>query len=118
MIHNFKRLISKYSILPVYYLKEEPGFHDPTQGGKWIPGKITEVKLEEGAVAPLSNNDLKYDSGGTYVQSDRKLYCYKEMIKGTKIKHDGKDYTILENKTYKDFDIGLYIYVVRRGDKD
>ena len=116
-MYNFKRLISKYSKLHVYYLEEAEGYHDPTQGGKWIPGVITEVEIE-GAIIPLSNEDLRFDEGGTYMQSDRKLYCYKEMVKGTKIKHDSKNYTILEGKTYKDFDIGLYIYVVRRGDKD
>ncbi len=116
-MYSFSRLIKKYSKLPVYYLEEQPGFHDPTKGGAWIPGKTIEVEFK-GAVVPLTNQDLRFDEGGTYMQSDRKLYCYKEMIKGTKIKHDNKDYTILEDKTYKDFDIGLYIYVVRRGDKD
>lgn len=118
IMFNFKRLVRKYSNKPVYYLQEEEGYHDPTQGGKWINGAVTPIKLDSAAIVPLSNNDLQFSEGGTYVDSDRKLYCYKSMVKGNKIKHDGNRYSILEDKDYADFDDGLYIYIVRRGDRD
>lgn len=116
-MYNFKRLIKKYSKTPVYLLEETEGYHDPYQGGKWIPGEIIETELE-GAVVPLSNEDLRFDEGGTYTAADRKLYCYKEIAKGEKVKYKDKPYTILESKDYSDFDEGLYIYIIRRGDRD
>ena len=112
---NFKRLIRKYSKYPTFILKETGGYRDPDQGGTWISGKAEEVELE-GAVVPLSNDDLNFDEGGTYSREDRKLYCYKEIDKGTKIKHKDKVYTVLEKRDYSDFDEELYIYFIKRGD--
>lgn len=114
---NFKRLIKKYSKHPVYLLREGEGHHDYGQGGLWVPGETEEVEIE-GAVVPLSNEDLKFDEGGTYNQEDRKLYCYQEISKGEKIKHKDKIYTVLERKDYTDFDDGLYIYFIKRGETD
>lgn len=112
---NFKRLISKFGKYPVYLLEESEGYRDPYQGGKWVPGEIEEIEIE-GAVIPLSNDDLRFDEGGTYTVTDRKLYCYKKMTKGNQIKHKENLYTILESKDYADFDEGLYIYIVRKGE--
>ena len=113
---NFKRLIDKFGKYPVYLLEESEGYHNPKQGGKWVPGEIEEIKLEDAAVVPLSNEDLRFDEGGTYTVADRKLYCYKEMTKGNKIKHKESLYTILESKDYTDFDEGLYIYIIKKGE--
>lgn len=115
---NFKRLIKKYAKFPVYELKETEGYSDVNQGGIWIPGKVREVLIEDAAVVPLSNDDLKYGEGGTYTTEDKKLYCYTELDKGTKIKHKEKDYTVMESRDYEDFDIGLFIYMIKRGGGD
>lgn len=117
---NFKRLIKKYSKYPVYLFREGEGYHDPYQGGKWVPGKAEEIEIE-GAVVPLSNNDLRFDEGGTYTVEDRKLYCYTKIDKGEQVKHKDTLYTVLEGKAYDDFDTddeGLFIYVLRRGGND
>lgn len=111
---NFNRLIKKYSKVPVYELKESPGYRDPTQGGIYVPGKVEEIIID-GAVVPLSNNDLKLDEGGVYTTEDRKLYCYRDIKEGTKIKHKEKEYTVMEKRDYSDYDEGLYIYVLKRG---
>ena len=110
-------MIKKYSKHPVYILRETEGYHDYSKGGIWVPGGIEEIEIE-GAVVPLSNEDLKFDEGGTYNFEDRKLYCYKEISKGEKIKHKDKTYTILERKNYSDFDDGLFIYFIKRGEVD
>ena len=65
-----------------------------------------------------TNEDLNFDEGGTYTSEDRKLYCYKGMKKGTKVKHKNKTYTVMESKDYSDFDIGLFVYVLKRGGND
>lgn len=115
---NFKRLIKRYSKVPVYELKETPGFNDPNQGGIFVPGKIKKIQIENAAIVPLTNEELQYDEGGTYSTEDRKLYCYTELEKGTKIKHKEKDYTVMESRDYEDFDIGLFIYMIKRGGRD
>ncbi len=112
---NFKRLIKKYSKFPVFILEEKEGYRDPDQGGIWVPGTIKETELKNAAVVPLSNDDLKFDEGGTYNTEDRKLYCYKDIVKGTKIKCKDKIYTILEKRDYSDYGQGLYIYFIKRG---
>jgi len=110
-------LIKKYRKHPVYILRETEGYHDYSKGGIWVPGVIEEVEIE-GAVVPLTNEDLKFDEGGTYNFEDRKLYSYNEISNGEKIKHKDKTYTVLERKDYSDFDKGLYIYFMKRGEVD
>ncbi|WP_333638208.1 hypothetical protein [Tissierella praeacuta] len=117
-MHNFKRLVSKYSKVPAFIIKETEGYRDPNQGGIWVPGKIEEILIENGAVVPLSNEDLKFDEGGTYGVEDRKLYCYQDIDKGIKVKHKEKIYTVLEKKDYTDFDEELRIYYIKRGDSN
>ena len=114
---NFKRLVKKYSKYPVYLLEETEGYYDPSKGGEWVEGKIEKRQIE-GAVVPLSNEDLRYDQGGTYSFEDRKLYCYVDIAKGEKIKHKEKDYTVLERRDYSDFDAELRIYFIKRGERD
>ena len=111
---NFKDLITKYSTSPIYLLNKAEGFYDYGQGGIFIDGKITEVGIM-GAIVPLSNEDLRFDEGGTYDFEDKKIYCYLEIAKGEKIKHKGKIYTVLEKRDYSDFDVGLFIYFLKRG---
>ena len=110
-------MVKKYSKEPVYILRETEGYHDYSKGGIWVPGVIEEVEIE-GAVVPLTNEDLRFDEGGTYNFEDRKLYCYEEMDKGEKVKHKDKVYTVLERKDYSDFDEGLFIYFIKRGGID
>lgn len=118
VMYSFKRLIKKYSKYPVYLLEESEGYYDIDKGNLWIPGQIEEILIESGAVVPLSNDDLEYGEGGTYTAEDKKLYCYQEIKKGAKVKHKNKDYTVMESRNYVDFDVGLYIYFIKRGDRD
>jgi hypothetical protein len=110
---NFKNLIKKYSKTPVYLLEQTEGHYDYSQGGIWVPGTITEVE-KQGAVLPLTNEDLKYDEGGTYTTQDKKLYTYNDFEVGSKIKHKDLEYTIQEKQGYEEFDNGLNIYWCRR----
>lgn len=114
---DFGDLVSKYSHHPVIRIEEAPGFHDPTQGGAWVPGNKREIELENAAIVPLKQEELVYGEGGTYGIEDRKLYCYTKMAKGDYIKHKGKGYRVHNRLDYEDFDEGLFIYfVVKEGD--
>lgn len=113
---SFKRLVNKYSKHPVYELKEGEGFNDPMQGGIWVPGKIEEIEIDNAAIVPLRNEELMYGDGGTYSREDRKLYCYTRLDKGSVVRHKDKAYTVSERLDYEDFDEGLNIYSLIRGD--
>ena len=112
-MYNFKRLISKYSKTPFFIVEETGGHYDYSQGGIWVEGTLTETE-QEGAVVPLTNNDLQYDENGTYTTQDKKIYTYNDYEKGQKIKHKNVFYTIQEKRDYIDFDDGLNIYWARR----
>ena len=117
--YNFKRLLQKYATSPVYALMEGQGHRDPYNGGEWVPGEITEAEIDGAAVVPLSNEDLRFDEGGTYNAEDRKLYCHEDVALGTKIKHRDSVYTALERRDYSEHAKGgLYIYFMKRGDGD
>lgn len=122
-IHNFKRLIKKYSVGQIIAKIEKPGYHDMAQGGKWIEGETEDLILRPAAIVPLSQDDLRLDGGGTYSNDHRKLYCYARLKKGTLIENiqlDGtlKTYKVLADKDYSDFDKGLHIYILERGVSD
>jgi len=112
---DFKNLIKKYGKVSPYIQTETEGRFDYANGGEWVPG-TTEWIAFEGAIVPLSNRDLTYDENGTYTTDDRKLYTYNYCKVGSKIKHKDIVYTIDKRKDYADFDSGLIIYIVVRGD--
>lgn len=83
--------------------------------------ETVEDKLEVGAIVSLSNEELRVDSGGSYNQDSRKLYCYKKLKKDDRIRNkmnngDIKEYKILEHRDKSDFDDGLHIYYMERTD--
>lgn len=49
------------------------GYYDMEHGGVWVPGG-TETVEKEAIILPLSSEDLKYDTGGTYTREDIKIY--------------------------------------------
>jgi hypothetical protein len=113
-IFNFKSLVKKYSKYPLFFIKTT-GFYDYENGGEYK--ETVESKEEfEGAVTPLSTQELKYDENGKYKSEDKKLYCYKSFDTGDKIEHKGLIYTIDKKKDYSDFDDSLNIYYMLRSD--
>lgn len=122
-LYNFKRLISKYSKGIVIALIESNGYYDMEDSGKWHEGAKKELRLVPAAIVPLSKDDLKFDEGGHYSNDNRKLYCYQALEKGTVIKNIQskgivKNYKILAEKDYSDYDDNLYIYILERGERD
>lgn len=115
MMYNFRSLINLYKSNDLYLLQETEGYYD--KFNNWIPGKFEEIQIF-GAVTNLGTDELNFDEGGTYNKDDRKLYSYVALTKGTKIKHKGKIYTILDDMDYTEHDEGLHIYYMKRGDRD
>lgn len=116
MSFNFRRLITKFAITPVYYAQEEEGHYDYDNGGVWVPGVSTWAQIENAAAVPISDRDLRYDSGGTYTTEDYKLYAYSALADGLKIKFKGRSFTLKQTRDYSEYDDGLHVYMLKRGD--
>ena len=121
-LFNFKVLVRKYKTGRVLAQIREPDRYDE-DNGLAIKGEHKVVQLSNFAIVPLSNNELANDEGGMYSRDDRKLYCYLSMEKGTdicNIQNNGhkKFYKIMEVRDYSDFDDGLFIYVLKRSDRN
>lgn len=113
-IFNFKALIKKYGKYHPFYIIRS-GYYDYEHGGEYKQ-TIGSKQEFEGAVVPLSTQELKYDENGKYKSEDKKLYCYHSFEVGDTIEHKGYTYTIDKKKDYSDFDDNLNIYyMVRSG---
>lgn len=123
---HFKSLVDSFSTGKVKVIEETEGHYDQSQGGKWVPGETIETIITPAAIVPLNKDDLVFDEAGTYNSDDRKIYCYKKLSKGTVVEHTNsnglkKEYKVLSDGDYSDFDTledGLFIYVIRRGDRN
>ncbi|MGP1567976.1 MAG: hypothetical protein ACTTHM_04610 [Peptoanaerobacter stomatis] len=115
MLFDFKKLVQKFSKTPPIMLIEQGGYYDYENGGEYVQGTITKKEFE-GAIVPLSYQELKYEENGRYKSEDRKLYCYKHFEIGDKIEHKKHIFTIDKKKDYSDFDENLHIYYLIRSD--
>lgn len=89
------------------------------------PGDIIKKEiitdLDAAAIVSITDEDLKADLGGKFNHDTRKLYCYKKLNKGDKVKNtmnngETRVYTVLAVEDKSDFDRGLYIYFLERSD--
>lgn len=86
---------------------EEPGHYD--DNGKWIPGGTLSPITMQGIILPLSNDELKYETDGTYTAKDRKIYTTTPLQRGQKLEYEGDSFTIDSNKPYEAYaDVFIY----------
>jgi hypothetical protein len=96
----------------VYRIDKAAGYRDYDNGGKWVDG--AEVKISfQGSIYPLSEDDIKYDQGGTYKETDRKLYTNTKCGIGQEIEFDNARYTVQREQDHG-ITVGLYRYIIRR----
>lgn len=112
---DFSRLIEEHSTQFTVIIETE-GHYDQDNGGIWVPGTGQEITLD-GAILPLSSDELRHDANGTYTTADRKIFVYTELKKGQRINHKGKEYTIHEDKDYSS-QSGVYVYYAKRAGVD
>lgn len=113
-LFNFKELVKKYSKYPPKAIIQN-GYYDYENGGEYVEESIQKQEFE-GAVVPLSSQELKYEENGRYKSEDRKLYCYLNFEVGSKIEFKNHIFTIDKKKDYSDFDEDLNIYYLVRSD--
>jgi hypothetical protein len=90
-------------------LGQDEGYYAPN--GEWVPG-VEISKPCEGIILPLSDDDLKYDLNGLYTLHDRKIYTTTPLKIGQQIEHQGRRYTIQNEKAYSDY-ADVYIYYAK-----
>lgn len=123
-LFNFKGLIEKYSEGTVeVVISLEDGHYDVDQGGKWVEGKSETKILELAAIVPLSDSDVQFIEAGTYRTDYRKLYCYERLELKTLVNNTMRDgtkmtYKVIAERDYSDFDEGMHIYILKRGDRN
>lgn len=120
-LFDFKSLVSKYMTGHVLVIHKD-GYYDIEGDGRYKETK-TEIALDLFAIVPLTRDELRFDSGGTYNHDSRKLYCYKQLAKGDYVVNTmdngtTKRYRILNSDDYSDFDERLAIYYLERTDAD
>lgn len=120
-LFNFKSLINAYMTGRVLVIHKD-GYYDVEGDGRYKETK-TEIPLDLFAIVPLTRDELRFDSGGTYNHDSRKLYCYKQLAKGDYVVNTmdngtTKRYRILNSDDYSDFDERLAIYYLERTDAD
>ena len=110
---NFKTLVNKYTkIKPKRQTFTTEGYYDYANGGIWVDGTSEFVEFD-GAVLPLGE-ELRYDNSGL-TADDRKLYTYEEVDNNEIIKYDGKEYTTMSLKDYKEYDSTLRVLILKAG---
>lgn len=119
-LFNFKSLVNAYMTGHVVVIQDK-GYYDETSGDYIEDNE--DIELELFAIVPLSRDELRFDSGGTYNHDSRKLYCYRRLNKADKVINtmdDGstRSYKILSIEDYSDFDKGLCICYLERTDRD
>lgn len=97
------------------HIGHSDGHYDYDNGGVWVDGALTNISFQ-GAILPLSFEDMKFNTGGTYTTEDKKLYATIDLKKGDKVVHNGIEYSVLQKKDYTQFGNGLFIYILKRGD--
>lgn len=103
---NFpKWLINKYSTA-FTWIQQTEGYFD-TETGIWHEGDATEVECK-GVIVPYQIT-TQYQSGGTFLESDRQIYSLVKMPNKARIRYKGKLYTITDSTTYPEY-AQCYIY--------
>ncbi len=110
---NFPQwLINKYST-SFTWLTQMEGYYD-TNTGKWIEGQSVEQEVK-GVIVPYQIT-TQYQSGGTFLESDRQIYCLVQMPNKARIRYQGKLYTITDTTPYPEY-AQCYIYQAREVDQ-
>jgi len=107
--------LPKGILTTIYKIDKTGGHFDYSQGGIWIEDSEPKVPFE-GRIMPLNQDDLKYDSGGTYTRQDRKLYTHDSLTQGQEIEDINEvRYTVDSELPYDDLSTFKRYYIKKVG---
>ena len=82
--------------------------------GIWINGAEDIIDFQ-GAILPLSTNDLKFEANGTHFADSEKLSTYTILKNGQYIiDSEGERFQVQSTKPYNPYASSLNIYYIRR----
>lgn len=116
-LFDFSGLFATYSV-PFTRVTHSGGYRDYTKGGQWVEGAPAVPVEMTGIVLPLSNEDLRFDDGGTYQRGDQKIYVRnpQTLSRNDFVIVRGIKYRVMDKKEYHPAYADFNIYIIRRAD--
>lgn len=116
-LFDFSSLFATYSV-PFTRVPQSGGYRDYTKGGQWVDGAPADPEEMTGIVVPLSNQDLRFDAGGTYMRGDQKIYVNHAhtLNKNDYVIIRGEKYRVMDKMPYQPEYVDFNIYIIRRTD--
>lgn len=99
---RFKRQFKRYERPFIAVVEGQPGYYD-TETGKYVPPTDSEEIEMRGIIAQLSDDELRYDEGGTYRYDDRKILIDTDVYnlrRGQEVIIEGERYKVMEIASY------------------
>ncbi|MBM7696635.1 hypothetical protein JOD44_001752 [Salimicrobium jeotgali] len=93
------------------------GYRDYGNGGQWVEGGENPPIESQGIIMPLGNDDLTFDTSGTYTVEDRKLFLQEPetLDKDDLVRVDGDDFHVTGDKAWQQYG-GFNVYLLKRSD--
>lgn len=113
---DFSSLFGVYN-RPFTFLPKPEAKRDYANGGQMAKGVPLDPVDMEGIILPLSTDDLKFDTAGTYTKQDRKLYLQEpeELQENDQVQIDSLKYRVMGEKPYGYY-AGFNMYFLKRTD--
>lgn len=107
--------LPKHVLCTCYELRRDAGTIDYDNGGQYAPGAVQRIAFQ-GALLPLSDEDLRYAPQGAYSADSRKLYAdgYALAV-GAEVEVDEAVYTVTGSRDYGHLGTLRRYTVERRG---
>ncbi|WP_088005607.1 hypothetical protein [Indiicoccus explosivorum] len=114
MEFDFSSLFAEYN-RPFQLIPRTPSDRDYSRGGQTVKGTELPAKDMQGIVVPLGNDDLRFDTAGTYTRQDRKIYLQepKTLAENDVVTVDSLSYRITGDKPYGHY-AGFNVYYAKR----
>ncbi|KAB8139268.1 hypothetical protein F9U64_01190 [Gracilibacillus oryzae] len=109
-MYNFDLIIDKYSLPFIAIIETDGGWKD----GHYVEPSKQPVE-HRGAILPLSDEDRRFDDGGTFTFEDKKIITQANLSKGTHVQtldDEGEpieEYEIINKRPYKPYS-NFYVY--------
>lgn len=116
MHFDFSALFGEYN-RPFTLLPKTVAKRDFANGGQMTKGVSLDPVDMEGIILPISTDDLKFDTAGTYTKQDRKLYLQEpeKLDENDQVQVDAFKYRVTGDKPYGYY-AGFNVYFLKRTD--
>lgn len=116
-LYEFQEIFAEHNIA-FTYKKYVPGYRDYSKGGQYVEADHGPEQEASGILLPLSNDDLRYDTSGTYSREDMKVFVRFPLTLDKKdiVTVRGKEWEVQGSREYQPEYADFNIYYIRRTD--